>query len=575
MSAALSPIGTKGLDNLMKGMGEGIFPPMPRADPIEMQNAVCEAIARLIRDGQPEIAQLEALFALERQAQPVSQLLLAQYVEGDAQIGSFEWKAWHSALRLSQSLFQVNEYFLHHIRKTGNDSWDEHEPSIQIQLFHHRNVEFLLRFLRYKKRSSELWRQLHEMYRVARERDLLNRSDAIAETEGKHRTMRKLEQQYLQILLLETMNSGQFSPREALWAHGWFARWSSGPGLRLAEVSGREHFEPKGFVVDLGSSDGLKRVLVAGGNELLYFDSSPLSAMIDQETASLRDAVLPNDAAPGVRAGQLALLKRLSILFAPIPVNIERRAERKPVALAVQAIAGFSSIVGELWKSGQKQGDATSSAATPGNERSISSFGVPTFSPLFAANADAAPISLSIADPSDVVPQIWQVKDRSDSGCRMRAQIDSLNLVIPGSLIAIRDNETAPWTISVVRWFRRLMVDYVEIGVEYLGREPRVVKMVANYDGDAPIAEAPDESSRCFAALYLPPSTEHPTMPIKTLLFPAREFRTGGDATLLSSNATYRMRLNEPIQQQFEYVWTSFAVTASSSSTSGKPSRPD
>jgi 2-polyprenyl-6-methoxyphenol hydroxylase-like FAD-dependent oxidoreductase len=48
-------------------------------------------------------------------------------------------------------------------------------------------------------------------------------------------------------------------------------------------------------------------------------------------------------------------------------------------------------------------------------------------------------------------------------------------------------------------------------------------------------------------------------MPIKTLLLPAHDFRTDSDVTLLSSNATYRMRLSEPIQQQFEYVWTSFA----------------
>ncbi|HEX5863419.1 MAG TPA: hypothetical protein VF014_04035, partial [Casimicrobiaceae bacterium] len=69
--------------------------------------------------------------------------------------------------------------------------------------------------------------------------------------------------------------------------------------------------------------------------------------------------------------------------------------------------------------------------------------------------------------------------------------------------------------------------------------------------------------SRCFAALYLPPSEEHPTMPIKTLLFPADEFRAGCEVTLLSSNATYRIRLNEPIQQQFEFIWTPFTVITS------------
>jgi hypothetical protein len=561
LSVALSPVGTEATDHLIGGMGEGLLPSIPRGDPIEIQNAVCEAITRLIRDGQPQIVQLEALFALERQAQPVSQLLLAQYVEGDGQIGSFEWKAWLSALRLSQSLFHANEYFLQHIRRTNtDDSWAEHEPSVQVQLFDHRKVEFLLRFLRYKKRSPELWRQLHEMYRLARERYLVNRPDAVGETDGKRRTMRKLEQQYLQILLLEAMNGGQFSPREALWAHRWFSRWSSGPGLRLAQVSGGIHFEPKGFVIDTASSDGFKRVLVAGG-KLLYFDSSPLSVMIDQEIASLRgEATLPHQATPAVRAGQLALLNKLAILFAPNPVNIERRSERKPVALAVQAIAGFPNIVEELWKNGQKQNDEISSAATPGNENIVSSFGGPAFVPLFASNGDAGPISLPIAGPFDALPQVWQVKDRSDSGCRMRAQIANLNLVIPGSLIAVRDSETAPWIVSVVRWFRRLMVDYVEIGVEYLGREPSVVKMVADYDCDLAIAEPPDRPSRCFAALYLPPSEDHPTMPIKTLLFPARDFRAGCDVTLLSSNATYRMRLSEPIQQQFEYVWTSFAV---------------
>jgi hypothetical protein len=138
----------------------------------------------------------------------------------------------------------------------------------------------------------------------------------------------------------------------------------------------------------------------------------------------------------------------------------------------------------------------------------------------------------------------------------MRGQIDNLNRVIPGSLIAIRDSELAPWVVSVVRWFRRLMVDYVEIGVEYLGREPRFVKMVTDYERDLATAEAP----RCFVALYLPPSDEYPTIPIKTVLLPAREFRTDSDVTLLSSNATYRMRLSEPLQQQFEYVWTSFVV---------------
>jgi hypothetical protein len=235
-------------------------------------------------------------------------------------------------------------------------------------------------------------------------------------------------------------------------------------------------------------------------------------------------------------------------------VALQRPVQRKPLSLSVQVIVGFDYIVIGLHRNGQRQSEELSSVAAPGTEDTIAPFGHPAISSVFPATGNASPIAPAITGVFDGLPQIWQVKDRSDSGCRMRAQIGNLNGVIPGSLIAVRESETAPWIVSVVRWFRRLMVDYVEIGVEHLGREPRFVKLVTDCDRDVSIAYAPNLSSRCFAALYLPPSAEYPTMPIKTLLLPAHDFRTDSDVTLLSSNATYRMRLSEPIQQQFEYV---------------------
>ena len=549
LSATLSTVQSEGHDYPIKRMvGESVFA-SAQADPIETQQAICEAITALMRDGQADVSRLEALLALERQTQPMIDVLLTRYVEGDAQIGSFEWKAWNAALRLSQAFCQAHEFFLQRIAAIAGGYWTDPEPLVRVQLFHHRKIELLLRFLRYKKRSPEIWKQLHQTYRLADERDVLNR---------RGRTIGELEQQYLQILLLEVMNNGRFSPREALWAHRWFARWCSGPGLRLSRVNSSVHVEPKGFVVDLGGADGLKRLPAAGSDlpagDLLYFDSAPLRVMIDQEMASLRNSAMPPDRATAAeRAGQLALLKKLALLFASNPVEIKRRAERTPVALAVQAIAGFHYIVGELHRSGQRQSEGFSSAAAPDTESAASALVRPSLSPVFAGA-----IAPAMTGVFGALPQVWQVKDRSDSGCRMRAQIDNLNGVIPGSLIAVRESETAPWIVSVVRWFRRLMVDYVEIGVEHLGREPRFVK-VTDCDGDVPVAEARN-SSRCFAALYLPPSAEYPTMPIKTLLLPAHDLRTDADVTLLSSNATYRMRLSEPLQQQFEYVWTSFSL---------------
>jgi len=83
LSATLSPVQSERHDHPNKGMaGESLFHSV-QADPIETQQAICEAISGLIRDDQLEISRLDALLALERQMQPVIDLLLTQYVEGD------------------------------------------------------------------------------------------------------------------------------------------------------------------------------------------------------------------------------------------------------------------------------------------------------------------------------------------------------------------------------------------------------------------------------------------------------------------------------------------------------------
>ena len=561
LAGTLSPVSTEVPGRLLKNVtGESLLPSIPQNDPIAAQKVLCLAIKLLVQSGQHELAQLDTLFALEPQALSVSKLLLTRYVEGDGKLRSFDWRAWQAAIRLSQAFYQTHDHFLRYIWSTTDGAWTKHEPSVLVQLFHHRKVEFLLRFLRYKKRNSGQWRELHAMYLRAHEADLSNRPEANRESTTVCRTAGKLQQQYLQILLLEAMNSGQFSPREAWWAHRWFARWCNGPGVQLSLINGCRDEDLNGFVVDLGGSDGLKRAPVTA-DKVLYLDSSPLCAMIDQEIASLRDGAAPLPGlAPAVRAGQLALLTKLAVLFAPIAPNIERRGERKAIDLTVQAIAGFPYIVEELRREKQRQTGGSSQIAAPGDAITMSSFGAQTQSPNFTTSGDVGPASLSMTALFAAIPQSWQVKDRSDKGCRMRGQVEHLNRVIPGSLIAIRDSATAPWTVSVVRRFRRLMVDHVEIGVEYLGRKPRFVKLVADHDRKLADHAVPDAESRCFAALYLPPSEQLPTLPIKTLLLPAREFRAGCVVTLLSSNATYRMRLNAPLQQQFEFVLTSFSV---------------
>ncbi len=74
----------------------------------------------------------------------------------------------------------------------------------------------------------------------------------------------------------------------------------------------------------------------------------------------------------------------------------------------------------------------------------------------------------------------WQLKDRSASGCRLRAPAGDAAKVPPGTLIAIRDDETMRWSLVVVRRIKTRIGDRIDIGVEYVGQNPRGVTMTVD-----------------------------------------------------------------------------------------------
>jgi hypothetical protein len=326
--------------------------------------------------------------------------------------------------------------------------------------------------------------------------------------------------------------------------------------LEWRETNGGVRNANRGFIVDLDGTDGLRRAGSVPPRNPLHLDPTPLQALFDKELATLTSPAASRDASNHAeRAGKIALLRKLSGIYAPVSVRIIRRGEREPVTLSVQMVTGLSNIIRILREETGRHVAPAAPVEAHAEEIAVSPLGPPTDFPAMPTTDGAGLARATGGEPSGTAQEVWQVRDRSESGARLRGQIDDLNRVIPGSLIAIRERADGPWTISVVRRFRRLMVNFVEIGVEHLGRRPSVVKIVAK-----PSAPGDAYANGRFVALYLPASEREPVMPIRTLLLPARNFDADGRITLLSSSSAYTLRLNDPIQQQFEYLWASFTV---------------
>jgi len=540
---------------------------LPRSDPVAAQRAVSDALVSLVEQEDAGIGGLRALLALDQHARKLGEALLLNYLSGSAQSRSLERRYWQSAWELARSLGQAQEHFLRHIgEQPSQRAWRDYVPVVLLRIFQHRQVEALLRPCVAGQAKAIDWTGLHDAYRFAREQGLLRQRAPVRRIRGDGDGETTLEREYIHVLLLEMMSSGQLSPYEAFWANAAIPRWCEALTLEAGHVNGEIDTRRGRLFVDLDGSEGLVRAAATTGTQL-FVDPTPMLATIDAEIAALRDSLaLPSGTSAFGRGRELKVLRKLAIVFSPKPPRINRRGERRIVEATVRSVVGLSSIVRMLRDEAHKaQAAPESVVANPVvpevEEITITVFGGFTGNPTTAARGAGG---TGPAANADVRCEVWELKDRSDSGCRVRGKTADSSRVLPGALIALSEAGSDQWSLVVVRRLKRLAGDGVDVGVEYVGRNPLRVKMTAVDDRDAGADASAAAAPQPFPALYLAESPRRPVLPIRTLIVPAREYRRDRTLLLTSASGSFTVRLKEPIEEQGDFVWAPYEVVGRS-----------
>jgi hypothetical protein len=397
---------------------------------------------------------------------------------------------------------------------------------------------------------------VHEAYRYAETHGLVHQALAVARCRASGETESTLEREYIHLLLLELLNGAHFPPRDAFWANQRIPRWCN--SLALAPYR-MESAEPA-LVVDLDTDAGLTRSTPNPSEARLSLDTAAAREAMRADSEALRAG--PADlglAIPG-RGKQLKLLGRLDALFSPKVPFVSRRGERKAEARPVEIVIGLPQIIGAL-RSRRPGANATPPrSGSDGQGNSLASLG--SFVGIRSRSGDPSTVSPRSVGEIDAAYPLWKLVDRSDSGCRLQGQLFESNWVIPGVLVAFRKDAAAPWMVAVVRRFDKSAGDRADIGVEYMGRNPRGVKIRIVTASDARSATSSENPGVSIAAIYLPESARHPVMPIKTLILPVRRYAPDDHLTLRSTSALYTIQLKEPIDEQGDFIWTPFEIVA-------------
>jgi len=529
---------------------ERFWAALPR-EPLAMQRQLCEALASGAGWDRPDIQRLRALRQIDRRMDRVLDALLSEYAALGGQSPALERQLGQAALELSRAFAQEFERYFRFASMTGaSAAWQERLPELAVRMFRHREIDLVLSLCRYERWPRGRWKPLHDAYKC-----LLSRSAVAQPLPMRQRTDGSIvtvtpEKAYLRILLLHLMDGGRFRPDEIVATRRIIVHWCEAPEFR-GMATGPGGDAGSGFVVDLAGTDGPARGAkdVALSDDHLHIDTSSLAVALDAMIAERNDASSSNSTGIPVDRKR-DLLRKLRDLYAARPKAFKRRGERIAVALmSVEATLGnMQAIFRMLRDEGRRGAEAGTDSAPYADEITIGDVGAAPAAPEATATAETA-------TAANAAYSAWQIRDRSESGCRLRGRASEAQLLLPGLLMAFRDQKNAPWTLGVVRRLNRVIGNNVELGIEHLGRNPQRVLLLPAAGAEATAGEGRSER---ILALYLPESDGFPRMPIKSLIVPACEYAHGRIVGMVTAQRDVAIRFKAPLEQQADFVWTSF-----------------
>ncbi|HEX9301638.1 MAG TPA: hypothetical protein VF959_04750 [Casimicrobiaceae bacterium] len=481
--------------------------------------------------------------------------LTKQYVENVDSSARLAERIWQALQEMCQGfIFAYQTALEQALVQTDNPRWKPVMPRLFSRLVHYYGTDAKLRVFRYERWIPAKWMELHQLYMRAAELGVERVPAAI--NGGSNSTQWTVEQEYLFVLLIHQLNTGNLSPAELDWASAQLRAWSRKLQLDAVPRS------PEGFFVDVAGKGGLvRRTGNDSGSMLRYLDTTPMADQLERAIHALRQAEATDQgpAAP-INQQRVAILEKVRPAVSPNLNADLRRDPRIAVTVAAKVRVGLGRICRDL---------AAKDINEPANDPNASGEQIEVYAVAGGPRAKRFPTSehdslaASISSFSD---PMWQVKDRSVAGLRIAASGGIGQSLALGALVAVRQSDITDWVLGVVRRLNKVSNDEVEAGVSIIAE--RLVSVVLHAKREAKedlgiIVNGIDVSTMGarFDGLYLPPpSRPDKPLAVKTLIVPTSEYVEGRNIILTTGRSVYTVALRQLVEQRAEWSWAAIQI---------------
>ena len=318
---------------------------LPALDVIARQQHVMQAFETMRQSRKPiDFARVQAIEYIDAALGADRRQLIRQYVENYDTSPKLAERIWQAIYDLSQGFIYAYQVALEEaLRQGANPRWKTLTPLLFARLIHYYGTDAKLRVFRFERWIPAKWMELHRTYLRADELGF-DRVPATLGSAGPNATQWTVEQEYVYVLLIHQLNTGNMSPPQLDWATAQLRAWSRRLQIDAVPRS------PEGFSVDVAGKTGLaRRTGNEGGSMLRYLDTTPLAEQLERAIAALRQAESTDQGPAGpINQLRITILEKVSPSVSP-NLNAElRRDPRIACAVAAKVRIGLSRMCQEL-----------------------------------------------------------------------------------------------------------------------------------------------------------------------------------------------------------------------------------
>jgi hypothetical protein len=520
----------------------------PANDPLAMHSAVLAELGRLTeRDARRTPAKLEAVFHLDTHTGALRRMLTTQYLEHGNRSTRVESQLWQALFDLAQGLLLSYQAFAREVTDHAqSNKWQSLLPELITRQVINQGLDAKVRLFRYEQWIPAKWADLHALFQMACSAQIERQSVAALPEDA----VTTIEQEYLRVLVLQLMNSGNLTPRHLEWVSEQLSEWCAPLRLNI------EASTVTSFYVDLGSRAGLRRRSPQPlEGRVLFLDTRPLHAVLMQNVVMLDQKVRNNplsDRTPR-RAEQLSLLTKLASQVDPEFKPFARRGERMSAEGSVDAIIGFAKIAGFLRDDEMLPFmDPKRNTGTFGDTVEIATFGR-------MRNDQARTLEMAKRRLANYAAPggSWEIRDVSQTGFRLVAPMSVINAVTLGTLAAIRPQTQSLWTLGIVRRMKRLTTERAEIGLQVIANNLVGVELLElkRGDGDYSVDGESTLNKRRFNALFLSLQKRENEPVVQTVVVPPGEYQPGKRLRMNVGDSSRGIAFGRLLEQHPDWVW--------------------